>query len=292
MTLSQLLYFQTASHLGSITKAAEQLHISQPSVSIASRSLENEVGLTLLDRSGRGFALTKAGRLFLLETDRLLTHADDFEREMKELAHGSRTLQLGIPPMIGSVLLPVLLGCKDPGLPRLQIVEHSGDHLMSELEAHKLDMAFVPHSGPVPELYESLLVMETESVLCIPAAHPLASYTQVSVDKVEDLPLVLQFQDGGYHSELLLERFRAAGIRPDILLRTNQLSTIQELIRRGRAAGFLFSSIAETIPGSRMVSLDPPFRVSVSIVWRKDFHVSRSAAAFLRLVESLPYRRG
>lgn len=108
MTITQLRYFQKACKLDNITRAAEALHVSQPSVSAAIRELEREFGFELLERHGRSFTLTPNGVTFLAEADRLLSHVDDFQAAMSRLAQTSGPLLVGVPPMIGSLVLPLL----------------------------------------------------------------------------------------------------------------------------------------------------------------------------------------
>ena len=73
MTLNQILYFQKIANLENYHQAAEELYISQPSLSRSMASLENELGVTLFEKEGRGVTLTKAGRMFLEYADRILT---------------------------------------------------------------------------------------------------------------------------------------------------------------------------------------------------------------------------
>lgn len=95
MKLMRLSCFSAACRLGSITRAAAQLHISQPLVSAAIRELEAEFGYALLARQGKRFAFTAEGAVFLKEADRLLSHAENFETAMKQLTRGPRRIRGG-----------------------------------------------------------------------------------------------------------------------------------------------------------------------------------------------------
>ena len=93
MTLDQIRYFCTAAHLGSFSKAAETVHISQPSLCIAIRKLETEFGIKLFQSNRKGAVLTEAGRLFqqdaqniLAQVDRTVTHIQQFaQRDRAEI---------------------------------------------------------------------------------------------------------------------------------------------------------------------------------------------------------------
>ena len=86
MTLNQILYFQKIANLENYHQAAEELYISQPSLSRSMASLENELGVTLFEKEGRGVTLTKAGRMFLEYADRILTDCHIAVGKMREIS--------------------------------------------------------------------------------------------------------------------------------------------------------------------------------------------------------------
>lgn len=286
MTLTQLRYFQAACKLGNITLAARQMHISQPSVSLAIRELESEFGLALLDRSGRSFSLTPEGAAFLEQADGLLSHADGFQRSMEEMSGSHRAIRLGIPPMIGTLLLPPILSGTQPEVGRLEltVTEAGGNDLLSQLEDHRIDMAFLPHDHPIDGRFHSIQVLDLETVCCVSARHPLARRSSVLAADLAGEPLALLFRDGAFNTETILERFHGEGITPNILIQTGQLSTVQQLVMQGFAVGFLFRPIAESLPGTVGISLDPPLPVKVSLVWNKGSYLSKARADFIDLV--------
>lgn len=86
MTLNQILYFRKVARLENYHQAAEELYISQPSLSRSMAALESELGITLFEKKGRGVVLTNAGRLFLEHADRIAGDCDIATGKMKELA--------------------------------------------------------------------------------------------------------------------------------------------------------------------------------------------------------------
>ena len=94
MTLNQILYFQKIANLENYHQAAEELYISQPSLSRSMASLENELGVTLFEKEGRGVTLTKAGRMFLEYADRILTDCHIAVGKMREISISLLTMAL------------------------------------------------------------------------------------------------------------------------------------------------------------------------------------------------------
>lgn len=292
MKLLQLQYFQQACLRGSVSLAAEALHVSQPSISVAIRELEEEFGLSLLNRRRGLFSLTREGQLFFEQVNGLVMHAECFASSMQTLS--KQEVLLGVPPMIGSLLLPKLYAAlREAGQPfRLQICEGGREELLQKLNSYQLDMAFLPHedaapSDIAPSSFCSLPVMQLETVCCTCMQAPLGMLTAVDVLQLCDTPLVL-FGSGFFHTQNLLDRFAAQQLSPKILLQTDQLSTIHRLVADGLAVGFLFRQIAETFPDIRSVSLHPAMPVSVSLFWRRDLPMTPGKRAFLDFVQKLP----
>lgn len=269
MKLTQLRYFQTACRCGSVTAAAELLHISQPTVSTAIRELEHEFGITLLDRKNRGFALTKAGQQLLEQANTLLKHADNLSAHMEQLGRASRPLRLGIPPMIGALLLPRLFREFFSVHTKMEvaITEGGRSELLHLLEENQLDLVFLPHDRPVDNVYHSAAVTQLETVFVVNPSHSLACRTQITIEELSREPLVL-FKNSFFQTETILRRFQAQGITPRVLLYTDQLSTVRRLISSHIATGFLFRDLVSSQDQMISISLSPAIVSSVSLVWK------------------------
>ena len=108
MNISQLKYFTAVCEFGTVSAAAEYLHIAQPSLSLAIKELENEFGTVLFTRTHRGMQPTSEGRLLLGMSKDIIERVESAEKIMKDVGHNKKTLKLGVPPMIGSLILPVI----------------------------------------------------------------------------------------------------------------------------------------------------------------------------------------
>lgn len=284
MKLQQLRYFEATCRLGSISRAAEELHVSQPSVSMAIRELEREFGVALIARRYQGFSLTEEGSILQEMAESLLRHADHLSGRMQALGRQRRPVRLGVPPMIGTALLPALyreIGRRYPDL--LLATEELGTKtLIHDLRENVLDAAFVSHHTPLPPEFESVSITAMEIVWCAPKSHPLANMPAVSAEQLEDEPLAF-FQSGFSMRELVMLQFEAAGITPHILHATEQLSTVQSLIRSGTATGFLLRPLAEAMPDLAALPLAPPVSVQVSLAWKRSQKPFRDMSRLIEL---------
>ena len=145
VTLRQLRYFQALIEHGSFSRAAEKVHISQPALSIQIRELEATLGATLVERASRGIVLTRLGRDAHEQTLRILDETLLLETIWKRFEDGPVRIVLGILSTLAPYMLPGIMERLEASSPRidLNIVETSGEALVSDLLASRLDAAIV-----------------------------------------------------------------------------------------------------------------------------------------------------
>lgn len=270
MNLIQLNYFHTVCDCGSVSEAAELLHISQPSLSVAIKELEREYGVHLFYRHYRGMSLTEEGKTLYRISRDLLHQSDRIEKIMLDLGKGRKKLRIGIPPMIGSLLLPTLYGEFLPLHPEisLEITEggrHELQHLLSE---GQLDMIFSPHNTSFYPSFSYRNLCRMEIVCCASEKNPIAALKKVSPNDLRDVSVVL-FEDGFFQTEKIRKWFSEEEISPKLILQTKQLSTINRMISENLAVGFLFRALTEDDPTLCAISAKPSLFVEIGLVWQK-----------------------
>ena len=284
MTLDQLRYFQAVCKLGSVIRASEFLNISQPSVSNAIIALEKEFGTLLFARRNKRMVLTKEGSIFLELANDLLERAQSTVKAMKNLGSNG-VLSLGVPPMLSSFILPVIFGrfLKDSPDFKINIVEDDRRGLMRLLDEDKINMAFLPHESPFDDRYRSQLFTELYNVCCVSKNHPLSKKQSVTVGDLKNEPLVL-FKNSFFQTERIMERYKQCGVTPDVLLDTAQVSTVQSVVSRGLAVGFIFEFLLKSNPELVGIALDPPMSTKVSLVWKTGGHLSANMNGLIKFV--------
>jgi DNA-binding transcriptional LysR family regulator len=271
MNLTQVKYFHAICRFQNLSDAAVYLFVSQPTLSCAVKELEKEFGVALFLRHHHGVTLTPEGEIFFRATKDLLKQAEQIEATMKDLGVARKTLRLGVPPMIGSMLLPRIYRGFSPLHPdiKLDITECGRNELCKKLDEGELDMLFLPHSKPLEPPLAFTEVAQLEIVCCTTAQSPLAGQSFVIPEDLADTPVVL-FENSFFQTDEIKKWFAAHKITPQILLQTNQLSTMMSVISGGAAVGFAFRELLFAHPHLVPLPLQDPIRPRVSLVWQKN----------------------
>lgn len=286
MNLNQLKYFYAVCTYGSLSDASEHLHISQPSLSSAIKALESEFGVALFSRSHYGMTLTSEGKTLLDLCSNLLSRAEQLENIMKDLGRERTRLRLGVPPMLGSLILARIF--KDfcslhPDI-KLEIIEDGRTELLYKLSENQVDMIFLLQNNPLDSKFSSINVGQLEIVCCSAKEHLLAKNKTVSPQDLKDMPIVL-FENSFFQTEKIKKWFTDKETEPNIIMQTKQLSTMLTLIRQNVAAGFIFSELARSNKEFVSISADPPMYADVSLVWNKDSYNFDSMGKFKKYVQ-------
>jgi DNA-binding transcriptional LysR family regulator len=282
MDLRQLKVFVEIVRQGSFTRAAEQLHIAQPAVSITLRKLEEELELTLLNRQEKRVTLTAEGENLLRHAERILDNLAAAETEMTELrglGHGE--VRIGIPPMMSSYYFPRIIREFREAYPNLQLsVNGEGAGRIQRLIAKgELDMGVI--TGPkLMEGLESQHFLREEIVACVPLDHPLAGRPALGIAEFLRQPLIL-FKEGYYMRELLDELIAEGSWRPQVVFETNLFSLVRSLIKERLGISTFLRMVVSGDPELAAVSFDPPLHLDLFIAWKAERALSRANRAFI-----------
>ena len=271
MNLNQLKYFYTVALYGSYSEASEYLYISQPSLSSAIKSLEEEFGVTLFKRHYRGVKPTAEGRILFEKCKDILSRTEQLENIMKDFGNERNKLRLGVPPMIGSLILSHIYRDFRAMYPdiTLEITEDGRDELLNKLSENSLDMVFSIDNNSLDDRFSSMQVANLEIVCCVSKNAPLAKCKSVTPQMLKDVPLVL-FEDGFYQTKEIKRWFSCEKVSPEIILQTRQLSTLLTMISSGIAAGFVFRELCGTNENFVAISAENPIYAGTSIIWNRD----------------------
>jgi Transcriptional regulator len=210
MDLRQLEIFAKVAEMGSFSRAAEALHVTQPTVSEHIRALEDELGVRLLDRLGRGTATTRAGQLLLSYATRILA----LSREARQALEGYQgrirgELVVGGSTIPGEYLLPAVIGRFRQKFPEVSTTLVIGDSqaVVDWVADGRVELGVVGARLPQRGL-EFHDLSPDEEVVVVPAGHPWQGRAQVTLEELSREPLIIRERGSGTRAafESALER--------------------------------------------------------------------------------------
>jgi DNA-binding transcriptional LysR family regulator len=293
-TLRQIQYFVAVAEQGSVTRAAQNLSISQSSVTEALRELENDLGVELFERHPRGLTITHNGHQFLRHATKILATVSDartsFSGQQSEL---SGTLNIGVTSLVAGYVLSDLLARFRRACPRVEVsaIEDNGSYLEHLLVGGELDVAVMVISNLRDRMALQAEILETSPYrLWLPMGHPLVSADIISVADIAREPLIMLTVDE--IEENTGKLLSALGARPHVAFRTRSVEAVRSLVATGAGVALLPDLVYRpwSLEGDRIESRDVSGSlpvVQVGMVWRKGSSLPQAARDFVGIAESM-----
>jgi len=288
MEMHQLRYVAAVARTKNFSRAADQCHVSQPSLSQQIQKLETELGERLFDRMKREARLTPHGEAFLRHARHILEAAEAAKREAaeaKDLLRGK--VAIGVLPTIAPYVLPPAMAQftrKYPGVEMI-VQEDTTARLLKQTLAYEIDFAVVSHPLQDDRL-EVFELFAEELLLALPAGHPLTRKRNVAAPDLRGERLIVM-KEGHCLGDQVLGFCDRRGVKPDITIRSAQLETIQALVAAGLGISLIPARAArgggEKSPQYRSLQAPRPER-KVAAVWPKHRSLGRGAKELLNMI--------
>lgn len=256
MDLRQLKQFIAVAEMQSFRKAADRLHMAQPPLSVAIRKLEEEIGVTLLERNTRGVRLTEPGQAALVAAKRCIEQAENVKASAQAAANGDAgRLRIGF---IGSVtfgLMPRLIHAFNKKYPnvKLELIEANNQSLLDAIESDALDLVFLRIPTTRPTEINFQIIQEDVFVAALPTHHPYAKKKSLCMKDLSEQLFIsyVPSRVGGLHAAVS-HILHSAGVAPRITQEAMQVHTVIGLVESGLGIA-LIPSINTSITSDRVV---------------------------------------
>lgn len=291
LTLRQLRYAVTAAELQNVTKAAERLHVSQPSISVAIAAIEAQYGRKLfVRRPGQGIVLTAFGRNFVRESRAVLDQAARLAQLANRNAPVSGEVALGCFTDLAPYHVPRLLkgfGALAPGV-TVGFRDGGFDALATQLESGLIDLALTYDLGLSGKIARMTLVKLAPYAM-LPTGHPLARAKSVSLQRLARYPLILT--DQALSWQHVLEIFQRAGTEVDVAARVNSFELQRSMVANGFGVAVAYTRpIGDRSYDGRSLVIrpisDPVPDQRILLAWSKQTPLSPGSLAFRDFAKS------
>ncbi|WDS35864.1 LysR substrate-binding domain-containing protein [Pseudoxanthomonas sp.] len=294
MNLRDLKYLVALADHMHFGRAAAASFVSQPTLSTQIKKLEDELGVSLVERAPRKVMLTPAGRDAAERARRIVAEVD----QMKEAARRSQdpeagTVKLGIFPTLGPYLLPHVVPAIRARFPQLELllVEEKSDVLLQRLREGRLDAGLLALPIDEDQLHVEFL-FEEPFVLAVPEHHPLASRASLTLAELNEQKLLL-LEDGHCLREQALEVCRLSGANEKSEFRATSLETLRQMVA-AEVGMTLLPTLAVKPPVARSDNIhllgfsdSHPSR-RIAMVWRKSSAMNTFLTQLAQVFRELP----
>jgi len=285
MELQQLRYFCAIADTGSFSRAAQQTHVSQPSLSQQIRKLEDELGARLFDRLGRTVRLTELGQAFLPGARAVLRDLEAARTEVVE--HKSAiagAVSVGVIPTIAPYFLPPVLASFSRKYPQLRVtvMEEITPLLLERLRGGHLDLAIVALPLQIRgHEFDAFPLQDERLYAVLPKKHSLRKRRSVSLGDLEDDSFLL-LRDGHCFRETAVAACKRARMNPRIVFESGQFSSILSMVSAGLGVSIVPAMAVEKRPGCCFIPLgDIKATRTVGVVTLHGRSLTRASDAFL-----------
>ncbi len=279
-------YFQTVCQYGSITRAAEELFVSQPTISFCIKELEDEFGIKLFHRRHNRLQLTVEGAFFHDKVSYILQAVDTLATQMKDMGNNHNHVKIAVPAMISTFLFPQMFNAYKELYPdvELEMLETGSLQARKLVYANSVDLGITILDNAVDDAYNLLPLVSTELVFCVNKNHPLANAEKISFKELADEHIIL-FKADSYQNIYIKRAFSEVGVTPNIMLYSSQLFTIKKFLSYGNAGAFLYRQVAEIDKDLVCIPLDTPIMQNVVLIWSKNTSLYSDAENFIQFAK-------
>jgi LysR family transcriptional activator of glutamate synthase operon len=283
MKIRQVQYFLTVAETGRFTTAAEELHISQSSVSKQIMALEKELGFLLIDRSRRRIALTRAGEAFLKHA-RVLNK--DYLAMVAELSAYKTTPSFSVLsiPVIAQYGIASYLAQFRTAYPHFDFTLEEREPLpiLRSLDNHTHDLAFVREHYLDTETYSSLLIAQDKLLVAVSKDHHLADRGSVSLKELADENFIT-YEKSTLVDKLVVGACRRAGFEPRVIYATLRIESILGLVASNSGIALVMGKVFDHSKHLDVIGvpLEETIKSDVVLAWLKNKMPSKAARKFV-----------
>lgn len=291
MDFHSLSYFKKVAELQHITRAAEELHVAQPSLSRTISRLERELGVQLFERSGKNISLNLYGEIVLKHANRIFRELKDIEHELSEASNDdNRTVSLSL--YSASKLLPDLVMAFKQAHPsiRLRIIQEN----INKNAAEECDLTLYSSMQP-NESDHTVTLFAEDILLALPDSNPLAHRASLNLSEVAGEEFIC-LQRGKSLRTITDMYCKIAGFEPSVVLESDSPETVRELIRAGIGISFIPSITWQGMETENLILVPisfPQCKRYINLSWRSQGYFSPAAELFRDFVQEYfrPYQK-
>ena len=292
LNVNQLRAFYNAAKLGSVTKAAEQLMVTPPAITMQVKQFEESLGLRLMYRDGNSIRLTEVGATVFKKASTIFSQIREMEVFLEDISTArSGELHIGCPQTPAKYIMPGVISRFNDKYPGIKIILDLGSTstLINNIINHENELAFVRHKSDEKRI--KVKIIGGARVLLVTSANSAhLPVEEISINQLNSLPLIVPKTGSGMR-DLIFEYLNKFMITPNIVMESASIDLIKEFIRQDVGVCFLEKfAVQRELADNIFKSINilaglPTIRFGIGYLHKKN--LSPAAWAFLHLLDKM-----
>jgi len=292
LNLKQLEAFYLVVKRKSFTRAAEELNVTQPAVTIQVKSLEKSLNLKLIHQVGKRVQLNEAGELLYQYAEKifdLVNEANEKMRDFKKLMRG--TLQIGTTKNYARYIMPPLLSEFQRRFPRIKVIldEGNSEDMARSILEMKNELALISQLN-LDRKIKSIFFSTVEFVLVTSPEHRFSQRKNISLRELNGEPVILREKGSGSRAAIL-RKFQEYGIWPSVITEASSLDFIVGYVKQNKGVSFMFQPDIEEELEKGTLKIIPVEEGNIifftDFIYHSEKSLSPPSQAFLKMVAEL-----
>lgn len=290
MDIRHLEYFMAVAHYLNFTKAANHLHLTQPSLSKTIKQMEESLGVPLFHRSFRKLELTDAGKALLQNAKVVLNAYQNLTSELNDVASLQKgEIRIGIPPIIGAAFCSIFISeyvNKYPNI-NMNLIEVGSKKIEEGIEDGTLDIGFICHRPEQNKLIEHAQVFHDPLMLVVHKSHPLANHKVVNFELLKEEKFIMYRDDFSLYDRIVRTCLEYQFF-PKIVCESSQKDFMVEMVAANLGIALLPAKICKEMIHTELKAIpfqEDAIHLDLRMIWRKGQYIPYAVRAFIKQAE-------
>lgn len=290
LDIRHLEYFMAVAHYLNFTKAANHLHLTQPSLSKTIKQMEDTLGVPLFHRSFRKLELTDAGKALLQNAKVVLKAYQNLTSELNDVASLQKgEIRVGIPPIIGAAFCSMFISEYVSEYPNINmsLIEVGSKKIEEGIDEGTLDIGFICHRPDQNKPIENYQVFHDPLMLVVHESHVLSREEKIQFAMLKDEKFIMYRDDFSLYDRIV-RTCLAHQFYPEIVCESSQKDFMMQMVAANLGIALLPKKICDEMNNKELKAIpftEIPIHLDLRMIWRKGQYIPYAVRAFIEKAE-------
>ncbi len=292
MELRQIEYFWTLNRKKSFTKAAEELFVTQPTITNSIKNLEMELGAPLFERNRGNLSLTPAGEIFVRHSEIILKNVQEaIETISAANPDFKKVLNIGLPFITAAEIYDIVFGEYKHTFPDVEInIDDSSNYTILQKVLHEeLELGIIAIPGDYDANIETLVLAESHVSVILPRNHRLCEKYSIDLQELAGEDLIMYLKDTTFTERVIRSQFEKNNLPFHVKYRVKHSPTLFKLVSQNHGISLILCDHPSAINYNPNLVLKPlanPIPLTVTLIWNHNKYLSAAARQFIEFMSS------